>query len=514
MGMNILFITVDQWRGECLAATGHPIVKTPHLDALAADGVAFQHHYGQATPCGPARICLYTGMYLHNHRSLLNGTPLDARHTNVALEARKAGYQPVLFGYTDVGLDPRHQEIVDDYEGVLPGMDAVCHLNSKRKPWLAYLEQKDYDIAHAPHSVFAQQENYPDAENKGQTYAPAIFKAEDSPAAFLVGETMNYIDGHQQKPWFAHVSFLSPHPPFVAPEPYHAMFDADDMPLPVRHATWQEETKQHPWLEYYLTHSSAAAGFTTQPEKFARLDLPDQELQQIRATYYGMMAEVDAQIGRLVAHLKQTGIYDDTLIIFTSDHGENMGDHYAHSKYTYFEETFHVPLIIRDPSNAANSTRGNVVKAFTEAVDLMPTMLNAIGQDIPHQCDGSSLLSFTRDAPLKEWRTEAHMEFDMRAPYDGKGAPPFGLKMNQCMVNIIRDDHYKYVHFTTLPPLLFDLQNDPDEFTNLVNDPKYHNVASEYASKLLSWRMENDERALTDMHLTADGDVESGMRLL
>ncbi len=508
--MNILFITTDQWRGECLGATGHPIVKTPNLDALAADGIAFKHHYGQATPCGPARVSLYTGMYLHNHRSLLNGTPLDSRHTNVALEARKAGYNPALFGYTDTGLDPRNQKITDDYEAVLPGLDAVCHLNSKRVLWLKYLKAKGYDFSTTGKHVFSQQENYQGAENKGQTYAPTIFKAEHSPAAFLVGETINYIKD-QQKPWFAHVSFLSPHPPFVAPEPYNTMFKAEDMPLPVQRATWQEEAKQHPWLEYYLTHKSAAAGFTTRPETCDRKELPDQELQQIRATYYGMMAEVDAQFGRLIDHLKQANIYDDTLIIFTSDHGENMGDHFAHSKYTYFEETFHLPLIIRDPSTAANSTRGNIVKAFTESVDLMPTMLEYIGADIPHQCDGSSLLGFGRNIQQNEWRKEAHMEFDMRAPYDGIGAPPLGLKMNQCMVNIIRDEHYKYVHFTTLPPLLFDLKNDPDEFNNLANDPNFQKIMTKYASKLLSWRMENDDRALTDMHIMSNNTLVEGM---
>lgn len=512
--MNILFITADQWRGECLSATGHPIVKTPNLDALAADGVAFKHHYGQATPCGPSRVCLYTGMYLHNHRSLLNGTPLDSRHTNVALEARNVGYHPVLFGYTDVGLDPRNQDIVDDYEGVLPGMEAVCHLNSKRLPWRNYLKDKGYEFALNDERLYSQQENYAGAESKGQTYAPTKYKAEDSATAFLVGETIEYIKNQKDKPWFAHVSFLAPHPPFVVPEPYHAMFNADDMPLPIRRSTWQDEAKQHPWLEYYFTHDSAAASFTTKPETCDRFDLSDQELQQIRATYYGMMAEVDAQIGRLIEHLKQTDKYDDTLIVFTSDHGENMGDHHAHSKYTYFEETFHVPLIIRDPSKSANSTRGNVVKAFTESVDIMPTILETVAADIPHQCDGKSLLGFTRTSQPINWRTEAHMEFDMRAPYDGKGAPPLGLKMNQCMVNIIRDDDFKYVHFTTLPPLLFDLKNDPDEFTNLANDPKYKTEMIKYAGKLLSWRMENDDRALTDMRLTAEGGVEHGIRTL
>ena len=98
---KVLFISADQWRAECLSAVGHPVVKTPHLDALASEGVLFRRHYAQASPCGPSRTSMLTGMYLMNHRSGRNGTPLDSRHTNIALEVRKAGYDPTLFGYTD-----------------------------------------------------------------------------------------------------------------------------------------------------------------------------------------------------------------------------------------------------------------------------------------------------------------------------------------------------------------------------------------------------------------------------
>ena len=104
--LNVLFITADQWRGDCLSALGHPCLRTPHLDRLAETGVLFTRHYSQATPCSPGRASLYTGLYLHNHRVVVNGTPLDARHTNVALEARKLGYEPLLFGHTDIGADP------------------------------------------------------------------------------------------------------------------------------------------------------------------------------------------------------------------------------------------------------------------------------------------------------------------------------------------------------------------------------------------------------------------------
>ena len=143
---NVLFITADQWRGECLSALGHPCVMTPNLDRLSGDGVLFRQHYCQATPCGPSRASLFTGLYLHNHRSVVNGVPLDARHANVALEARKAGYDPVLFGYTDVSNDPRSHAPGDpaltSYEGGLPGMTPVVLLTTDQKPWLADLKIK------------------------------------------------------------------------------------------------------------------------------------------------------------------------------------------------------------------------------------------------------------------------------------------------------------------------------------------------------------------------------------
>ena len=131
---NVLFITADQWRGECLSSLGHPIVKTPNLDALAAAGTLFCRHYAQATPCGPSRASLYTGLYLQNHRSVMNGTPLDDRHTNIAREARKAGYDPALFGYTDISADPRGRDS-DDPElrtrvGLLPGMTPVVRIDN------------------------------------------------------------------------------------------------------------------------------------------------------------------------------------------------------------------------------------------------------------------------------------------------------------------------------------------------------------------------------------------------
>ncbi|HYC14311.1 MAG TPA: sulfatase-like hydrolase/transferase, partial [Stellaceae bacterium] len=151
---NILLITFDQWRADCLSVVGHPCLKTPHLDALAADGVLFRRHYTQASPCGPARASLLTGLYMHNHRSLRNGTPLDDRHATLPRELRKGGYDPALFGYTDTSLDPRTLSPGDPrlatYENPMPGFTPVVPLDESFAAWVAELRRRGYAVPAPP----------------------------------------------------------------------------------------------------------------------------------------------------------------------------------------------------------------------------------------------------------------------------------------------------------------------------------------------------------------------------
>ena len=156
--LNVLFITADQWRGDCLTSAGHPMVMTPHLDALAADGVRFARHYANAAPCGPSRACLHTGLYLHNHRSVTNGTPLYARHTNWALEAAAHGHDPVLFGYTDTSADPRglgpDDALLFTYEGPLPGIRVVRGMDGRPTVWRDWLKSQDYETPDDPAQAY------------------------------------------------------------------------------------------------------------------------------------------------------------------------------------------------------------------------------------------------------------------------------------------------------------------------------------------------------------------------
>src|SRR5690606_15581494 len=206
-------------------------------------------------------------------------------------------------------------------------------------------------------------------------------------------------------------------------------------------------------------------------------DMDERELRQTRATYYGMIAQVDDEIGRLLAYLDETGEAKETLVIFTCDHAEMLGDHWLWGKDGFFDGAFHIPLIIRDPRPEADAGRGRTVESFTEAVDVMPTILEWLGLEPPRQCDGESLLPFLRGETPAGWRTEAHWEYDFRDVVGQVPEQALGLTSDQCTLNVLRGERYKYVHFTALPPLLFDLQRDPHETVNLAEDPAYAGVA-------------------------------------
>ena len=346
--MNILFITADQWRGECLSALDHPDIKTPNLDKLAEQGVLFKKHFAQATPCSPSRTSIHSGMYLHNHRVCSNGTPFDARHTNWALETRRAGYSPYLFGYTDTARDPRGMDHQDPrlkhYSEPMAGIDAdTTYVEDMPQNWAQYLEAKKYKLPELQYDFYRETNSGVEWEDGGVAPLPMKVKAEDHETHFVIDNCIEWLD-KQDKPWITHVSLFRPHPPFIAPYPYNEAYDPATLQDCHRQPTLEQEAEQHPWLSYQLYNKTYPYQAPENPKV----------LQRTKASYFGLMSEVDFELGRLFDKIEKMGQWQDTLVIFTSDHGEQMGDHWLMSKSGYFDSSYHIPLIIRDPRQCAN----------------------------------------------------------------------------------------------------------------------------------------------------------------
>jgi arylsulfatase A-like enzyme len=499
---NVLLIVVDQWRGAMLPKLGASYLKLPNIDRLSAEGVTFRNHFTQAVPCGPARASLLTGMYMMNHRAVQNTIPLDSRFTNLAHELRRGGYDPALVGYTTTTPDPRRTAPNDPRFFVLGDiMDGFHPVGSfeNRDAYFGWVASQGFKLPKQRDDIWLPQ----GAPGAGATSQPAVIPKELSDTAWFTERGLAYLHGHAGRPWFLHLGYYRPHPPFIAPAPYNALYRPEDMPEVVRAASPEEEAKQNALLAYYVKNIKQASFFQDGREPGSAMT--EDQVAQMRATYCGLMSEIDDHLGRVFDYLKQTGQWDDTLIVFTCDHGEQLGDHHLLGKIGYFDESYRIPMIIRDPRRAADSSRGSIVETFTETIDTMPTILEWLDLPVPRQCDGRSLLDFCESRTPSDWRTEVHYEFDFRDLYYSQPESSLGVPMDKCSLAVVQDEAFKYVHFAALPPLFFDLRTDPHQFVNRAGDPAYASRMGDYAARMLNWRLGFADRTLTGYRATPKG---------
>jgi len=496
---NILFITLDQFRADLLLGDSNDpdtlagIVDLPNIRALMREATSFTNHWSVITPCGPSRASLLTGQYAMNHRSVRNSAPLDHTIPTVPGELRKAGYTPLLFGYTDTSQDPRVHHPDDpalrSYEMPMPGFQEMLEMRHKLSlPWREDLRQKGYDLP--PYERFF----VPDGP---EIDSPAFYAREDSDTAFLTDRFLDFLRPSQD-PWFAHLTYIRPHPPLVAPVPFNRLYKGRNIPPP---ALISPEFANHPLIQEAL----ARVPFATVVSGFPDLAQTDDTTQTLRQIYLGLATEVDHHIGRIVQSLKDRGQYDRTLIILTSDHGEMLGDYGFWGKSTVFDAAFRAPLIIRDPSLA---NPAQTVDAPTEAVDIFPTLLAACDQNVPSSVDGRSLCPLMRGHIPPDWRDYSWSELDFaRIPATQDNLPGNALPIAKCNLSILREAHLTLVYFNAgLPPLLFDHRTS-GEAQNLADDPAYAGDLLRLTRRTLDHRMTYADRTLSNCAITENGVV-------
>ena len=468
--MNVLFITLDQFRGDSYGAGGHPFVATPTLNRLAGEGVRLERHFSQAAPCAPGRAALYTGMYQMNNRVVANGTPLARGFDNLAHVARRAGYDPMLFGYTDQGLDPASANGTDDprldyYDGILPGMSVGLYLPESQAGWVQYLREQGYDVEANWRPLL-----------RGESDRPA----EHSLSGFLTTRFLEWLD-YQESGWFAHLSYLRPHPPYAAAGDYSRMYDPADVDLPISPVSASE---RHPMHEAALGWEPVAA------------PVDEAAMRHLKAQYYGMISEVDAQLGRVVAAIEARGEWNDTLVVITADHGEQLGDHGLLEKLGFFPQSYHIIGIWRDPRTEGPAS----ISRFTENVDLLPTLAETLGVEQPIQCDGESLVPLLR-GEATPWREWAHYEWDSRYMLLGSSAAiPSKETLGKRNLAVSVGEDIAYVQFGDGSAKCFDLAKDPTWRTECDDLERVHLATKEQ----LLWRQAHLRHDLTDMLLSPD----------
>ncbi len=488
---NFLLIVIDQFRADLLDGRLAATANLRNLAALSAECAVFRRHYSVVTPCGPSRVSLLTGQYAMNHRAVRNGTPLRHDTPNLPREMRAAGYDPLLFGYTDTTHDPRILEPDDprltSYEELMPGFTEVIRMRQETDDtaWRDHLRAKGYDV---PEGMDLYR---PDGD---RIDAPARYRAEDSDTAFLTDRFLGRMSGEVQG-WFAMLTYIRPHPPFVAPAPYNAMYDPADVPPPLL----AEDNLPHPYVEALRRVRPAADTV----EGFPDLDASPDTVQQLRALYLGLAAEVDHHIGRIVGWLKETGRWDDTVLIVTSDHGEMLGDFDTWGKGTIHDAAFHVPLMIRVPGQGAR-----VMEAMTESVDVAPTILDLAGCPVPHSMDGISLRSLIETG--RGGKAVSFSEHDFGDPvHPTKLQRALGLATDEANLCVLRTDTHRLVHFAGgLPQVLYDM-GGAGETRDISRLPSSQATCLDLSRQMLCHRMVNPEGSFART-MVVDGGVKTG----
>lgn len=501
---NILFIMCDQLRWDYLSCYGHPALETPNIDRLAARGVRFDRAYVQSPVCGPSRMSFYTGRTVFSHGSTWNGVPLPVGEYTLGDYLRPYGVRVGLAGKTHMTEDTEGMArlgLTRDAEiGLLVAeagfepfeRDDGVHPNERVSPTLRYndwLRSKGYE-GDNPWNDYANSAEGPDGEvlsgwHLRNSNLPARVREEHSETAYITDRGLDFIKESGDTPWLLHLSYIKPHWPYMAPAPYHDMYGSNSFLPPVR--SQKERETPHPVFAAFMNMEVSQA--------FSR----DEVRETVLPAYMGLIKQIDDHVGRVLQHLEESGQCDNTMIIFTSDHGDYLGDHWLGEKELFHEVSVRIPLIICDPDQAADATRGTVEPRLVEAIDLVPTFVEAFGARPPgERLEGCSLLPLIRGEQEDNlaWRDMVFSEIDY-AFYAARRE--VGLGASDARGYMIRTDRWKYVYFKGFGPQLFDLETDPDEFDDLGNSPDHARVREDLHDRLFQRLLDRRNRVtMTD----------------
>jgi arylsulfatase A-like enzyme len=473
---NILFIMTDQQRYDCVGINGNPIIRTPNIDALALQGANMQNCFVQAPVCVPSRQTIFTGRYPHSHKNRVNYTPLDPNETLLQAYLKQAGYNTAFVGKLHYHPPTR------DY-ALSTGFDkGLIH-----------------DAAHTdPHSDY-----YAWLKNEAPQYTPDYrrCKKNETGNPFIAEIPEQYHEttwcGEQSramlkdlsdkdKPFFLFSSYWKPHSPFEVPEPWATFYDQVDIPLPSPEDAATISQLPQPVQTLALRNSQPAYQITRET------------LQWMYRAYYAAVTQIDYQIGLTLQALEDLHQKENTIVIFISDHGDQLGEHGIIGKNVFYESSIHVPLIIRFPS----CIKPGEYPELVEGTDILGTVFEIADIPVPYSNQGNSFsFRITGGKVGQDYQPRKYVfaeniipevinwgELDY--PYiKGKGVG--GIKHPDA--KMVRTSQWKYTRYVGHGEELYNIEEDREEHNNLANNAEYKPLLQNMRSALIDWLITADE---------------------
>ena len=463
--LNLLFIVNDQHRRDAVGAYGNPLIKTPHLDALARRSALFQAAYVTQPLCTPSRASLLTGLYPHTHGAALNNAPLAPDRRILTQMLPPGVYRTAWFGKWHLGDEIFRQRGFDEFESTEDGYEEH------------YSAGRDHSARSGYHHFLAARGVKPDQrDGYSRRYANTLPKELSKPA-YVAGKGIEFIERQRDRPFVAFLSFLDPHTPFNSVN--DGMYDPAKMEVP---ATFREPLdpsvlERTRVLRDLIQHDA--------PGSYRGIIDTARDLQEVKARYYGKVTLVDEMIGRVLARLGELGLSDRTIIVFTSEHGELMGDHRLMFKSLMYEESAGVPLMLSVPGV---TDAGRRVSVPVSTVDVTPTLLDLLGQPPPPGLQGESWAPRLRGGG--EWpERPVLIEFN--------GPPwPFKDRFTERLRTVRTPEGWKLTVDDRSQGELYDLRQDPQERKNLFYDEAQLDRVRALLEEIRSWQRRTGDQAM------------------
>ena len=462
---NIVLIFSDQHRGDALGCVGNPVVQTPNLDGLAAEGVTFRNCNTNSPLCMPARASLITGLYVNEHGAWGNRSEADRHGPSHVRNIRDAGYCTAVIGKTHFrlyqaddghtrdhasGLHDWGYEFAHEVKDTIPSATHQCYYSDflARRGKLQVYEDcaRNFRLGQR-NGLLRPWENLPN-----------LLEDDEHIDMYIADMASEWIGSYKgDKPFYLQVCLMGPHPPFDAPARYRDMFDPQDMPLPIMGPPTEPISPQ-------IKRMFARSGLK---------DMTESQARTLKSHYYAKVAFDDHAIGMVIQSLEENGLLDNTWIVYTSDHGEMLGDHRFNQKSVFYEGALNIPLIVRPPGG----TKPWTTNSLTDHFDICSTLLDAAGTP-PLEVDrGLSLLKKIEGGP--------------DAPDAQSGKRVIFSEVN--LHSMARTERYKLtIDSLTREPLeLYDLKHDPHELQNLVNEPTLSGVRDQFLTEYFDHLLAN-----------------------
>lgn len=465
---NIVLIMTDEQRHDSMSLF-NPIPFTPNTDSIANEGIVFENSFCASPLCTPARVSLFTGQYVHRNLAFSNGYACHIKENQISFPKilKNLGY--------DIGLSGKNHAFHPDYiENLFDYWEEYTHFGKKAGAF------KECDKKCV--------EYFKDRSVEGLLDGPAPF-AEDEWMDLRIAQDANaFIDLKRSNPFFLFLSFPGPHWPNAACEPYYSMYSPDALKIEEFGHDWSNKPFKH-----FVQSKSLCTGNGTYSEN---------DVKKLLAVYCGQISSIDTAVGKVVKNLKEQGIYDDTVIIYTADHG-NFGGRYGLVGKTgaFYEPLVRVPLIIKGMSEGKTGSK----RALVSSIDIAPTILSYIGEEPPKSMQGESFLRLL-NSECDEHRSEIYAEVNEPCvplnEVDRNGYDEYNKKMTAehgwhwfcrytCTgrIAMIRKDNWKYCRYTGDIEELYNLENDRWELNNLAYDALYQGKKDELKGRMLDWFM-------------------------